>query len=821
MQPLPPLGLDRLVVVDLGHGIDGNYCTKLLADAGAKVIKVEPPSGDPLRTRRLFGDHVEREGTGSRLFRFLACSKASVVVDVGLEADRELLRALLRAADAVLWQPCSALGDDPEFHPRAIRTLAPSAIVCALTPFGLIGEPARPCNEFTLQAMAGGPDTRRVAERGPLAAGGQIGDWVVAVFAAIGILSAVHRRESTGRGELVDVAGLDALHLTQAQFPPTFAAAAGRPFHTGRSLGCPGIHPTRDGYVGFQAVTGQQWQDFCTLIGRDEWREDPTLIRFDTRSARVDEVMEAFDEWTSARTTDEAVELATLFRLPVAPVGNGETIPRFSQIVERQWLVEHPSGEFHQPEVFYTLRGGACRRLPAHPPSLGADTEDVRAAPPPPKGPVATGTAKPLPYEGLRILDFTAMWAGPIITHFFAMMGADVIHVESPNRPDGYRTVTLKSDMSDKWWEAGPFFAATNTNKRGLGLEMGTEDGRDLARRLVAAADVIVENYSPRVMDAWGLGYEAVKQIKPDIIMVRAPGFGLTGPWAGRVAYGPTIEQACGAAWVTGFPDDRPVGISGVMDPLAGSHAVFATLLALDHRRRTGEGMLVEVPQFTSGLNVMAELVIEYSGAGRILGGVGNRSWTLAPQGAYRCADVERDLPGVSPDDWVAISVENVTQWLALCGVIEADDLLTDPGLMTAQGRHDHHDAIDAAIDGWTRSRPAEDVAALLCAAGVPAAVVAEAHHLDRMAEAQARRLYEVVEHTLLPPLPIVGYPVQFEAGPSQWHRRRSPLLGEHNREILEGLLGLAPSDVDRLEEQGVVGYTAPVASTLGKQSSS
>jgi crotonobetainyl-CoA:carnitine CoA-transferase CaiB-like acyl-CoA transferase len=139
---------------------------------------------------------------------------------------------------------------------------------------------------------------------------------------------------------------------------------------------------------------------------------------------------------------------------------------------------------------------------------------------------------------------------------------------------------------------------------------------------------------------------------------------------------------------------------------------------------------------------------------------------------------------------------------------------------MSAQGRHDHHDTIDAAIEGWTRSRQAQEVAALLGAAGVPAAVVAEAHHLDRMPEARERGLYEVVEHTLLPQLPIIGYPVQFEAGPSQWHRRRSPLLGEHNRAILEGLLGLAPSDMDRLEDRGIIGYAAPVASTLEKQNS-
>ena len=167
--------------------------------------------------------------------------------------------------------------------------------------------------------------------------------------------------------------------------------------------------------------------------------------------------------------------------------------------------------------------------------------------------------------------------------------------------------------MSEGWWEASPTFAGTNTNKRDLTLDMSTERGRQLALELIAQSDIVLENYSTRVMPHWGLDYDRLRAVKPDIIMVRAPGFGLTGPWADRVAYATTIEQASGAAWVTGFEDDRPDVAGGAMDPVAGTHAVFAILLALEHRRRTGEGMLLEVPQFTSGINVCAEQTIEHS----------------------------------------------------------------------------------------------------------------------------------------------------------------------------------------------------------------
>jgi crotonobetainyl-CoA:carnitine CoA-transferase CaiB-like acyl-CoA transferase len=448
---------------------------------------------------------------------------------------------------------------------------------------------------------SGGASSRGRADREPLAVGGSYGDWILGLFGAVALVTAHQRGRTSGRGEVVDVAALDALHLTQTMFGPTHFSASGRPLRGARVRTIPLTHPTIDGYVGFQITTGQQWQDFCIMVDRPEWTEDPSLTRFDDRIARFDEVNGVIDDWTSRRTTAEVVELAVALRLPVAPVTDGISVQHLEQVVARQWYVENPDG-FTQPDVHYTFHGSAGRRRFGPAPILGQDTERPPIAPRERKAASGHGDRPALPFEGLRIADFTAFWAGPIIGHYFAMLGADVIHVESAGRPDGLRAATLRFDMSEGWWEASPAFAGTNTNKRDLTLDMSTDRGRELARHLVASCDLLIENYSPRVMAQWGLDYERLRQLKPDLIMVRAPGFGLTGPWADRVAYATTIEQACGSAWMTGYPDDRPDVAGGSMDPVAGTHAVFAILLALEHRRRTGDGMQIEVPQFTSGI---------------------------------------------------------------------------------------------------------------------------------------------------------------------------------------------------------------------------
>lgn len=804
-----------LRVVDLAPGIGGSYCTKLLADAGAEVFKVEPAAGDPLRRRHLLGGaHSEQHSSGdSPLFEYLHCSKRSVTVDPHNSEDLALLHALISASDAVVWSPKSPLASLPSFQPEALRAAHPHAEIITMTPFGLVGEPARPCNEFTLQAMAGGACGRGTAEREPLGVGAEFGEWIAGSFAAVAVLVTRHRSRTTGTGELADVSMLDALHLTQTMFAPTFFRASGVPYRSARVRTIPLIHPTADGYVGFQITTGQQWLDFCALIGREDWAADPTMTRFATRIARFDEVNTVIDGWTSQRSTDEIVEIAALMRLPVAPVADGATVPTLEQSVARCWFVPNPGSGFTQPIPPYVFHGNATSRPFEAPPAIGQDNDAARRVAAAPIVSNPTGALAPLPFDGLRVADFTAFWAGPIISHVFAMLGADVIHVESTKRPDGIRSATLKSDMGERWWEASPTFAGTNTNKRDVALDLGSERGREVALRLITQCDVLLDNYSTRVMENWGFDYETLHALKPDLIVVRAPGFGLTGPWRDRLAYATTIEQACGAASVTGYSDDRPDVAGGALDPVAGTHAAYAILLALEHRLRTGEGLLVEVPQFTSGTNVFAEPVIEYSATGRLLTKVGSRSWTNAPQGAYRVRDAERSVATMPSDEWVAISIETDEQWRALCAVIGAEDLASDPRLGHVDGRYVAHDAIDAVISAWTRDREAADVIDVLTSAGVPTSLWVQVHQLDEVAETQRRALYEMVDNPVLGTVPIVGLPIRFEAGPERFHRRRAPLLGEHNVDVLSDVVGLSAAEITQLEADGIIG-TVPMMGT-------
>ena len=222
----------QLTIVELASGIAGGYCTKLLVDGGADVVKIEPPGGDALRQRRLFDQPAPDVEHGGPLFRFLHRSCASVVADPDQPADLDRVDELIRAADAVIWSPGSPLAELERFSPTALRALAPRAIITSLTPFGLVNEPSPAVNEFVLQAMSGGWCGRGRTDREPLAVGGDFGDWILGLFGAVGLLTAHGRRRTTGQGELVDVASLDALHLTQTMFAPTFFAASGRP--TGR-----------------------------------------------------------------------------------------------------------------------------------------------------------------------------------------------------------------------------------------------------------------------------------------------------------------------------------------------------------------------------------------------------------------------------------------------------------------------------------------------------------------------------------------------------------------------------------------------------------
>ncbi|CAO5257881.1 hypothetical protein FAGKG844_850012 [Frankia sp. AgKG'84/4] len=256
------------------------------------------------------------------------------------------------------------------------------------------------------------------------------------------------------------------------------------------------------------------------------------------------------------------------------------------------------------------------------------------------------------------------------------------------SRPDGMRFSGGKPPSEDRWWEWGVMFLATNPNKRGVSLELTRPQGVELGRALVAGSDVVIENFSPRVLANLGLGWDAVHAANPAAVLTRMPAFGLDGPWRDRTGFAQTMEQASGMAWLTGTADGPPLIPRGACDPIAGLHAAFATLVALALRDRTGAGTLVEATMVEAVLNVAAELTIERTANGAELARDGNRGPLAAPQGVYRCA---------GPDRWVAIAVTGAADWDRLCALLARPDLAAEPARRTPDGRRRAHDRIDEA----------------------------------------------------------------------------------------------------------------------------
>src|SRR6516162_1101237 len=404
VEPAPPLS--GLRVVDLSTWIGGAYCTKLLADGGAEVIKVESSEGDPLRRWSASGAGIGPQDDGA-LFNFLHASKESVVVDAGNDDQRASLQALLATSDVVVWSRGSPVAEHPALAPRQIRSDHPHLTVTSITPFGIDGPWSdRAATEFTLQAWSGGIVglARGRPDRAPVYVGGQIGEWLTGLFAAIGTLAADRRR--TAAGALVDVSMLESLAMCLTYYPVTFNDQLGRPMRRRRFVSSPGVGAAKDGLVGLGCGTGQQWLDFCVMVEHPEWQEDPKLFLDRTSLAPT------IDAWVAARTCDEVLDLASAFRIPNAPIANGANITTFEHFRLRDTFVANPRDGAANPRPPYRLSAGRLR-APEPAPRLGELS--VGAA-----SPLWSGDRSPagdgppaLPFQGLRVLDMTAYWAGP------------------------------------------------------------------------------------------------------------------------------------------------------------------------------------------------------------------------------------------------------------------------------------------------------------------------------------------------------------------------------------------------------------------------
>ena len=623
-----------------------------------------------------------RHGTGTlggpagALFDYLAAGKRSVV-----HRDRAEVTGLLAGADVVL----TDLTDGWTLADITAHT-GPSAVIVAVTPFGLTGpyvDDHVAANEFILQALCGSIAGRGWPDDEPVQAGGRLGEWLAGTYAAAVAAATARHAARGGRGEIVDVSIYEAMVIAMGGLPAMSASVLGADsLIQQRSLELPSIVPTADGLVGFCTITAQQFQDFLVMIDRADLVDDAELASFAGRIERRDEFVGMVTEWTLARTTREIVDLAVAFRIPVAPIATPATLPTVDHFVQRGVFVESQPGVV-APRVPYRSDAIATRTPGAGPPPLGADNGRVYW----PTRHRRSHLDDQLPLSDIRITDLTAFWAGPVATQLLGSLGADVIKLEGVRRPDGMRFSAGRPPTWDQWWEWGPVFLCSNNNKRSVSVELSTDTGRAIALELIAATDLVIENFSPRVMENFGLDWDAVTAANPRAIMIRMPAFGLDGPWRDRVGFAQTMEQATGMAWMTGHADGPPVIPRGVCDPIAGLHAVFAAIAALVIRDRDGAGMHVESTMVESALNVAAEMLVEYSRNGIEMRRQGNRGPGASPQGVYRCRD---------DDEWVALAALDDTARASVAGLIGQPDLALDEAAWRERA-----DDIDKQLSDW------------------------------------------------------------------------------------------------------------------------
>jgi crotonobetainyl-CoA:carnitine CoA-transferase CaiB-like acyl-CoA transferase len=412
------------------------------------------------------------------------------------------------------------------------------------------------------------------------------------------------------------------------------------------------------------------------------------------------------------------------------------------------------------------------------------------------------------PLAGVRVLTFTQAWSGTFGTELLGLLGADVVQIEGRSRPDGWRggyegtiPAAVRGQRPEQHaWNTSGLYNAVNLNKRAITLDLSDPRGLDLFRRLVPAFDVVAENFTPRVMDNLGIGYAALRALKPDIILASLSAYGASGPYRNVPGIGGTIEPMSGLSSLLGYEDGRPQN-SGAMypDPISGYYFAAAIIMALRHRDRSGEGQTIDLGMMEATSTFAGDALLQYTGGLGVRRRMGNRHMRIAPHGVYAARD----------SGWLALSAHDEPAWLALIDAIGRADLADDPRFAGMAARKANEQALDAIIGAWAAEQDAEQAAAALRAVGVTAAAVHGKLDVPHDEQLRARGFIIDVEHPEAGCWPQVGVPWQLSRTPAAV-TRPSPRLGQHSREVLAEFLGVSDAEYEDLVAAGVTGDMPP-----------
>ncbi len=810
--------LAGLRVLDLTQGIAGPFGVKQLADHGADVIKIERPGlGDVMRRAGPFpGDepHPERSG----LFLYLNTGRRSVEIDLTRADGRAHLDRLVQGSHLLIHglRPSTRarLGLDWE----RLHALQPSLSMISVSGFGQDG-PYRDweLTELTCFALTGPMYQTGLPGREPLG----FAETATQTFAGLALASAALAMaidaQRGGGGHHVDFSIAEAFLAGGERQPLTYAYAGDVPQRSDDALRAQylvGAYPCKDGYIAVQGVgRGESWWPrVFRMMGMPELSDDPRFAS----GAAITENKPAFDEiwlaWLATHTREQVFDAAAAARFPIAPVYTAADIHADPHFAERGFFdeIEHPeAGRLRYPGPPLRLHG-APWRAPRRAPLLGEHSSEVLEAPAaaaPPLGAAGAGPGPELPLEGVRVLELAEGWAGPMTGMWLGDLGAEVIKVEAMQRFDHARGPVEVPDGLPSYpgavggprpYDVNSAYVQANRNKRGITIDLSRPEGVALFKRLVALSDVVVTNMVTGVPEKMGIGYEVLREVRPDLIMLTCSGYGATGPYATRVTMGGAMDGIAGYTWLRHYPDRTPdtVNYSMHTDVVAGMANAMAVLIAISQRLRTGRGQRVETSGVESCLHQIPAALMDFAINGRAQGARGNAHPRMSPHGVYPCAGQDR---------WVAIAVTDDDRWRALRAAVGDPAWARDARFDAAEGRVRHRAELDAALGEHTRTRDAIELMGELQQRGVAAAAVHDAAEHASDPHWRARGMYQTTELPGYGSFPLLTSPWIVD-GRRLGVRLPPPPLGAHNREVLGGLLGLTDSELAALADQELIG---------------
>lgn len=776
--------LTGIRVVELAESVAGEYCGKLLADFGAEVIKIEAPKrGSATRAMApVLADGCE----GSALFAYLNTNKRSVILDLGSTADFERLHQLIDTADAVID------GRATDWSARH-----PSVVFCFITPYGqgvaAEFDNARSINVFHASGWGyhtpSHPDPGKPPLQGP---GRFLADYEAGLEAALCVASSLWGRLHTGQGESIDISQ-QAVLVSRADCILGRHVTGEVPADGERGdfdqAGPASFFECADGFVYLYMTSGAHWAGMKTLMGHPEWLDtfEDHWLEFSVTAEKVAAFQRGFAGWVAALLKDEASERAQRLGVPLVPVNGAADLHHLPQYRHRGFFqgVRHPVlGEAAYPTVPYALSASPARIVSAAP-GLGEHTRPVLEGIDSPRArpTVKSAQLKPPrdarggPLEGVRVVELTKVWAGPYAGKLLAMLGAEVIKIETAASPEEMRAYG-GTDINH-----APYFLSINPEILSVDLDIRSAEGTARLRELIARSDIVLNNLRPGAMERQGLGYQQLTEVKPDIISVSIKMWGNDGPMGHQTGYAPCFAALAGPASLVGYPDGPPLGTSmRYGDSTVGAAAAYAAVVALLHRELSGAGQFVDVSAVETLSSMIGDCLLEQSLTGRPLGPSGNANPDMCPHGCYPCAD----------GAWITLAVASDAEWRRLCEALSAAPLADEPPYATHEARHRHAEALDADLARLTRGQDAERLAERLCATGVPAAKSATS--VDVIADQRLwdRELYRFVTDHREGQRPVLGPSWRMARRPARV-ARGAPDLGEDTDYVLHEILGKQP----------------------------